>query len=113
MSLIRAIGTVLVWVSTVEAVGFVVLYHMVAPWWRTSVGRSVMGLLSVIAVILLLSGIRMALGGDTLVFAWIRLVVFAGLPVVIAQRTLLLIRLQLHTRRAEQEDNEHATPEPR
>jgi xanthosine utilization system XapX-like protein len=110
MSWVRLIGNVLVWISGIEALAFVVLYWITSPWWRTPAGRSIMGLLGVLAGILLLSMLRQVVGGDTLWFAWLRVAVFACLPIEIARRTLLLIRLQLRSRRARGERDEAGSP---
>lgn len=99
----------MLWLSALESLGFIALYHMVAPWWRTPAGRSVMALGAVLAAVLTLGAVRL-LTGDSLWFAILRLIVFSGLPVEIARRTLLLVRLQLRQRRAAHEEGHHATP---
>jgi hypothetical protein len=91
------IGNALILVTTVLAWVFCILYHFLAPWWRSEMGRNVMVYGLVVAAVLSLSVVRFASDAvvETPWFAVLRLAVFAGVPVVIAWRIAILIRVQL------------------
>jgi hypothetical protein len=93
----RLIGNALIVLSAIEALAFVAMYSVVARWWRSEVGRNIMALMGVIAAVLVLSTIRIIFG-DNSWFAWLRLGVFAGVPVVLARRLWLLWRVQVRDR---------------
>jgi hypothetical protein len=89
-------GNALVVVTTVLAWVFVVMYHVLAPWWRSEVGRHIMTYSALVAAVLTLSVVRM-IGGAGLNTPWfgvVRLVVFAGVPVAISWRIAILWRAQ-------------------
>lgn len=98
--MIQVLGNLLILLSAVEATAFVVVYAMLAPWWRSDVGRNVMSLMFVIAMVLDLSVIRIyvPVTADVLWFAILRLIVFALVPVVLGMRLWLLWRVQVRDR---------------
>lgn len=101
MSSVQLISDVLLISSALLANLFVVLYHLLTPWWRTDVGRNLQVFMIITAALLDLSAIRLAGDAslDTGWFVWIRLGVFACLPVVIGWRIWILIRLQYQARK--------------
>jgi len=103
---IRILGNLLLLLSALLATGFVVVYWITAPWWRTAMGRNVFSLMAVIAAVLDLSVIRVFLPvtADVLWFGILRLIVFAFVPVVLALRLWLLIKIQIRDRRRERRD---------
>src|SRR5215510_1211768 len=94
METARLIGSTLVFVSAFEAALFIVIYSLTAAWWRTPVGRHLAAFVAAIGLVLLLAGIRIISGGETLWFAWVRVVVFTAIPVLLGQRIYLLIKAQ-------------------
>lgn len=85
-------GDILIWITMLAFVAFVVVLSTLTAWWRSAVGRNIMELCGVIALILVLIVIRLVVGTDALWFQILRTTVFAALPVAIIRRTLLLIR---------------------
>lgn len=100
MSTQQIVGNVLVIVSTLLALAIVVLYHLSSPWRRSEAGRHLMTFTAVIAVVLLLTAIRVVAGAglDTPWFQWVRTVVFVGVPIVLAWRLAILWRAQFRGR---------------
>lgn len=96
MSPLRVVGDALVVSAAVLAVAFCVLYHLVAPWWRSELGRHIMTYSAVVAAVLTLSVVRM-IGGASLDTPWfgvLRLVVFGGVPAALLWRIVILLRIQ-------------------
>lgn len=104
--MIRALGNLLLLISALFATGFVVLYWLTAPWWRSPFGRNIMSLMGVIAAVLVLSAIRVfaPVTADVLWFAVLRLIVFAFVPVVLGMRLWLLWKVQVRYRDREPTD---------
>lgn len=84
------VGTVLVWLAAVPATASVVK-HAFTPWRDTPAGRHLMAYMGVIALVLILYAARTVVPEDTAWFAWLRLAVFAAVPVVLAWRLVLQI----------------------
>lgn len=101
MKLAETVGNALVVVTAMLAWTFVVTYHVRARWWETETGRNVMAFMAVVAAVCTLAAIRIVAGAglDTPWYAWLRVAVFAPVPVVIAWRILLLVRAQAEVRR--------------
>lgn len=94
--MLQIIGDALVVFTAALAWAFVIMYHWMAPWWRSQVGWHVMTYSAVVAAVLTLSVVRMIGGAslDTPWFAVVRLVVFAGVPLAIGWRIAILWRAQ-------------------
>lgn len=94
-------GNILVIITALLSWVFIVQYHLMAPWWRSEIGRQMMTYSAVVAVLLTLSTVRIAGGAgvDTPWFAVVRLVVFAGVPIAIGWRIAILWRAQRRGRR--------------
>jgi hypothetical protein len=91
------VGSLFVMLSAFMATGFIIDYHRFSHggWRRDPFGRHLMAYVSVDAVVLILGTIRF-LGGaslDTGWFAWMRIIVFLGVPWTIGWRWLILRRL--------------------
>jgi hypothetical protein len=101
--MIRHVGNVLLLLSALLATGFVVLYLFVARWWASEAGRHLMAFNTVIAAVLWLSVIRVFVPGSAELawFAWLRVGVFAFVPVVLGWRLWMLVRVQILDRRRE------------
>lgn len=87
------IGNVLLIVSALLATAFIVLYHWSAVWWKNADGRHVMAFMAALAAVLDLGVVRIVIGTQEW-FEWLRLGVFVGIPLVLAQRLLILVRAQ-------------------
>lgn len=91
------LGTALVFISALEATTFVVAYHLFSggAWRRDPIGRHVMAFVGVDAAVLALACVRAAAGAslDTGWFAWVRIVVFLGVPWVLGWRLVILLQL--------------------
>jgi len=91
------VGSFLIVLSAFLATGFIVDYWRLSrgAWRRDPVGRHLMAYVSVDAIVLILGSIRFAGGAglDTGWFAWIRIIVFLGVPWTIGWRWLILRRL--------------------
>lgn len=95
------VGNVALIASTVLAIAFVALYASTARWWETESGRNVMAFMAVVAVQLTLSVVRIfsLVRGEW--FLWLRLGTFVFVPVVLAWRLWMLVRVQILDNRAE------------
>lgn len=99
--IVSVIGNVLLFVSALIATVFVVLYWLVAPWWRSATGRNIQALMAVLAAVLNLSVIRVwvPVPPDTWWFAILRVIVFAPVPIVLGSFLWHLIKIQILDRR--------------
>jgi hypothetical protein len=88
-------------VAFCTTVAFIVLYSIVAKWWENTLGRCIVALDASVALTLLPSVVHHWLGvssADTPFFAWFSLVSFAAVPLVVAWRGWILLRIQFgHT----------------
>lgn len=112
MSPLLVAGNAMVVLTALLAWAFCVIYHVKAPWWRSEIGRHVMTYSAVVAAVLTLSVVRM-LGGASLETPWfqlVRLFVFAGVPVAIAWRIAILLRLQRRPGRHAPDRSEGGAP---
>jgi len=89
---VRLAGNVLIILSAVITSASVAM-HTRVPWWRSEMGRHLMAYMAVMAAVLDLSTIKI-LFGDTAGFALLRLIVFIGVPLVMAWRLWLQIKAQ-------------------
>lgn len=91
------IGNALVVLSALISVVFMTVYHLRAYWWRTGDGRHVFAFMGVIAAVLTTAAVRILLG-DPEWYTWLRVVVFAGVPVVLLWRLGILLSAQTRRR---------------
>lgn len=90
------VGSILLALAAVIATASVVV-HAQVRWWASQMGRHLMAYMAVIAAVLDLGLIRFLFSGTGVFwFEVLRLVVFAGVPVVLGQR----LYLQLKARRS-------------
>ena len=85
------IGTVLVLVSALLAWACVAAQLLLARWWQTPAGRHVMAFQGVLAVCLSLWALRLAIP-DGEWFVALRLVAFAGVPMVLGWRLAIIVK---------------------
>jgi cytochrome bd-type quinol oxidase subunit 2 len=95
---IQIIGNTLVVISVALCWIFVVLYHALTggTWRRSAAGRHLMVSMATFGTVLTSTAPRVGAGPglDATWFQIVRVVVFAGVPVVFAWRIVLLIRAQ-------------------
>lgn len=98
--MVLLIGSVLAVAATLQALEFIVAYHMktTGHWRDSAMGWHVMSFMAAIASVLLLASIRFIVvelldRSLPLWFEWLRLATFASVPVVLAWRRLLLARV--------------------
>jgi hypothetical protein len=81
---------------------FVIVYTAVAPWWRTPMGRNIVSLDLVTALALLPSALHWIFSITVYFsewYAWFSYSAVGLVPVVIAWRAVILVRLQLRAAR--------------
>lgn len=77
---------------------FIVVYLTLAPWWRTPLGRNIMALDVALSLALLPATLHYLFGvtvADNPVFGWFVVAMVALVALIVMQRTLILLRLQL------------------
>lgn len=84
------------------SVAFVVLYSLLAPWWRSQVGRAMVSLDAALALTLLPSVLHYAVGLNLAhpFFAWYDFASLLAVAGVTVWRTVVMVRIQLAGRRA-------------
>jgi hypothetical protein len=90
--LFRLIGNGLLVCAALVCTASVVM-HARVPWWRSEMGRHLMAYMGVMAATLDLGVIKVVFG-DTWWFSLLRLLVFCGVPIVMAQRLWLQVKAQ-------------------
>lgn len=101
---LRLIGSVLIVVSFVLALAGVVAHLLLARWWETAHGRHVFAFQTVLALSLGLWSLRLLIpDGDW--FQTVRLIAFAGIPVVLAWRLQIIIQTWRDMRRKSVEED--------
>lgn len=88
----RSLGDFLLVVCAIPATLSIYVFSRV-DWWKSSVGRSHMGFLVSLAVLLDLGVLRLVIGRHE-AFEIVRLVAFAALPVVLWWQLWVLVRSQ-------------------
>ncbi|MEV4173970.1 hypothetical protein [Nonomuraea sp. NPDC049709] len=100
--LAQAVGSVLITISALLALAVVVAHQMLARWWRTPAGRHAWTFEAVLALSLTLWAVRLAVPeGDWFLAA--RLVAFAGVPVVLGWRLVVIVQTWRRSRRRRKE----------
>lgn len=95
---VQSITTALVVITFFTSVAFVLLYTVIAPWWRSPLGRNLIAFDSALSLTLLPSVIHHITGtssAESPFFAWFTVGAFAAVPCVIVWRAVILIRTQL------------------
>lgn len=93
---IKVIGSIEIFLTAILANVFCVIYQMKAPWWKSEVGRNIMTLAMVIAVVIDVWIVALIFGGDNTGFRLLRLAAFAFMPYVLARRIWILLKAQSH-----------------
>lgn len=93
---------VLIWATFILSIIWVIAYHVTARWWETDFGRSLMIYQVSMSIILGTTGVQTLYQIEHLAFSIFVLAVFAVVPLALAWRLLVLIRVQ---RRAGHDDD--------
>jgi len=93
-SLIGTIGTILVILDFVASLAFCITYHVLARWWETEFGKSLMIYQILMTLTLGLAIPRIIFGVSSPIFEWTRLVLFAVLPIAVVWRMVVMIKAQ-------------------
>lgn len=99
-------GDLAYYACTVAAAVFVVLYLLIAPWYKTATGRNIMAVMASMAGILVY--FTWAIWhGSPLPFGFypMRAVLFTALGLSLVWRVIILVRAQLAARRVGKEES--------
>lgn len=80
------------------SIGFIVLYTILAPWWRSPLGRNLVAFDAALSLTLLPSVVHHTFGVNSALspaFAWFTVGAFAAVPLVIVWRAWILLRVQV------------------
>lgn len=88
------IGNGLLIITFLLALAYAVVYHFTSRWWESEFGRSLMSLKIAIAAVTGLAVPRILWGLNSPAYTLLRLVVFIAVPVALAWRLVVLIKLQ-------------------
>jgi hypothetical protein len=97
-----AIGNGLLIATCLLATAYAIVYHFTARWWETEFGRSLMSLKIAIALVTGLAIPRILTGANPAWYGMLRIVVFVAVPLTLAWRLAVLIKIQ---RQARKEDH--------
>ncbi|GAA2860228.1 hypothetical protein [Nonomuraea rubra] len=92
------IGSVLLIVTSLLALACVAAQALLARWWETPGGRHVMAFQSVLAAVLALWALRVWIPDSDLIRT-LRSIAFAGVPVVLGWRLLIILKTWREKRR--------------
>ncbi len=96
---LQLIGTVGFIVSAVAANAFVILYTVLARWWRHEMGVHLFSFMLVVALILDHSALTLV-WRDYPGRLWVRAALLPALAIVLSWRVLILLRAQLKERKS-------------
>lgn len=79
-----------------SCLGFVVVYHLKVTWWRSDVGRNLMALAAVLALLFAYT-VLVSVWPDgclAMVLRWVRSAIGAAVAVIMVQRAKMFLRAQ-------------------
>lgn len=82
-------------------IGFILVYTVLAPWWRYPVGRTVVALDSALVAITLPQTLHALFGIHVVTnvnWAWFTVITFALVPITIIWRTAVFVQVQRRSR---------------
>ena len=98
------LGNAMILATGIMGMLFVVVYGVLAPWWRNPGGRNIFAVMLALAANAIYFGwIIFFVGHVPRGFYPIRALLFTALFLVILHRVILLIRVQIRNRRASRE----------
>jgi hypothetical protein len=82
--------------ATIACVGFVVAYHLRAPWWRSEVGRNLVGFAAAVGLLCLYTVLVTVWpeGSFVVVARAVRTAVLLAVAGLMLQRTRMLVKAQ-------------------
>jgi hypothetical protein len=95
-------GQIITTVAFFAAIAFIILYTVLAAWWRSSLGRSIVALDAAVALTVAPSVLHFLFGVTSLqseTFAYFTLGAFTCIPLIIVWRGWMLWRLQVGSRK--------------
>lgn len=92
--LLRTIGSIEIILCAILANSFCVIYHSIARWWKSEVGRHIMLFSATLSVVLDLWFIGLIFGGNNDWFRILRVAAFAGIPYVLGRQIWILLKSQ-------------------
>lgn len=95
-------GNVLLTATFLLSTAYAITYHLTARWWETEFGRSLMSLKIALAAVTSLAVVRIVFRIDAEWYGWLRLIVFVAVPLSLAWRLAVLIKIQRHSRKEDQ-----------
>lgn len=105
--MIRELANIALLVAVVGAVAFVIAYHLLAEWKTSPLGRNVMALMSVAAVLLSIGVVRAFFPVVEKYVDWFRLFGYVLIAYVVWRRFFLLLQAQRVISREETRDDGH------
>lgn len=87
--------------AAVVCAAFVIVYHVKAPWWRSGVGRNLVGFAAAVGALCLYTVLATFLQDDEcalMALRSFRTLVLLSVTVLMVQRTRLLLRVQRESR---------------
>jgi hypothetical protein len=93
------IGNGLLTLTFFLSAAYAITYHFTARWWETEFGRSLMSLKIALAGVTGLAIPRIFFGSNQDWYAILRLVVFVAVPLSLAWRLTVLIKIQRASRK--------------
>lgn len=81
------------------AAAYAIVYHFTARWWESEFGRSLMSLKIAIAVVTGLALPRILFDSDQAWYQALRVIVFVAVPLTLAWRLAVLIKIQRQARK--------------
>lgn len=101
--MVNTVGTILVIADFVASMAFCITYHVLARWWETDFGKSLMIYQLLMTLTLGLAIPRIIFGATSNIFEWARLVIFGVIPFAVVWRMVIMIKAQ---RKAKQDDHD-------
>lgn len=98
MNQVEILRVALILITFVASFIFVITYHLVAKWWSSEFGRSLMIYQVAMTIILGLSTLTAIFGRTGWIVA-IGLAVFLMIPIALIWRTVVLIKIQRQSRK--------------
>jgi hypothetical protein len=102
---IRELANIALLIAVVGAVAFVIAYHLLAEWRSSPLGRNIMALMAVAAVLLALGVVRAFFPVIEKYIDWFRLFGYILIAYVVWRRFFLLLQAQKVIRREETRDD--------
>jgi hypothetical protein len=86
--------------ATITCLGFIAAYHLHAPWWRSGVGRNLVGFAAAVGLLCLYTVLVTVWpdGSFVIVARSLRIAVLLAVAALMLQRTRMLLKAQRESR---------------